>query len=61
MEKIKEKIMNEAEIWKQVEEFFVKNFAVKYILEFQKELLKDIKSSELSYILYLKFKYRAYR
>ena len=48
--------MNEAEIWKQVEEFFVKNFAVKYILEFQKELLKDIKSSELSYILYLKVK-----
>ena len=37
-------------------EFFVKNFAVKYILEFQKELLKDIKSSELSYILYLKVK-----
>ena len=38
-------------------EFFVKNFAVKYILEFQKELLKDIKSSELSYILYLKVKF----
>jgi len=37
-------------------EFFVKNFAVKYILEFQKILLKDIKSSELSYILYLKVK-----
>ena len=37
-------------------EFFVKNFAVKYILEFQKELLKDIKSSELSSILYLKVK-----
>jgi len=37
-------------------EFFVKNFAVKYILEFQKELLKDIKASELSYILYLKVK-----
>ena len=37
-------------------EFFVKNFAVKYILEFQKELLKDIKSSELSYLLYLKVK-----
>ena len=37
-------------------EFFVKNFAVKYILEFQKTLLKDIKSSELSYILYLKVK-----
>ena len=37
-------------------EFFVKNFAVKYILEFQKNLLKDIKSSELSYILYLKVK-----
>ena len=36
--------------------FFVKNFAVKYILEFQKNLLKDIKSSELSYILYLKVK-----
>jgi len=37
-------------------EFFVKNFAVKYILEFQKTLLKDIKLSELSYILYLKVK-----
>ena len=37
-------------------EFFIKNFAVKYILEFQKNLLKDIKSSELSYILYLKVK-----
>ncbi|RRD40049.1 RNA polymerase subunit sigma [Leptotrichia sp. OH3620_COT-345] len=37
-------------------EFFVKNFAVKYILEFQKNLLKDIKASELSYILYLKVK-----
>ena len=37
-------------------EFFIKSFAVKYILEFQKELLKDIKSSELSYILYLKVK-----
>ena len=37
-------------------EFFIKNFAVKYILEYQKELLKDIKSSELSYILYLKVK-----
>ena len=37
-------------------EFFVKNFAIKYILEFQKGLLKDIKSSELSYILYLKIK-----
>lgn len=37
-------------------EFFIKNFAVKYILEFQKSLLKDIKASELSYILYLKVK-----
>ena len=37
-------------------EFFIKNFAVKYILEFQKDLLKDIKASELSYILYLKVK-----
>lgn len=37
-------------------EFFIKNFAVKYILEFQKDLLKDIKASELSYILYLKIK-----
>ena len=37
-------------------EFFIENFAIKYILEFQKELLKDIKSSELSYILYLKMK-----
>lgn len=36
--------------------FFIKNFAVKYILEFQKDLLKNIKSSELSYILYLKIK-----
>ena len=36
--------------------FFIKNFAVKYILEFQKDLLKDIKASELSYILYLKVK-----
>ena len=37
-------------------DFFVKNFAVKYILEFQKDLLKDIKASELSYMLYLKIK-----
>ena len=37
-------------------EFFIENFAVKYILEFQKDLLKDIKASELSYILYLKVK-----
>ena len=37
-------------------EFFIKNFAVKYILEFQKDLLKDIKASELSYILYLTVK-----
>ena len=37
-------------------EFFIKNFAIKYILEFQKDLLKDIKASELSYILYLKIK-----
>jgi len=37
-------------------EFFIKKFAVKYILEFQKDLLKDIKASELSYILYLKVK-----
>ena len=37
-------------------DFFIKNFAVKYILEFQKDLLKDIKASELSYILYLKVK-----
>lgn len=37
-------------------EFFIKSFAVKYILEFQKDLLKDIKASELSYILYLKVK-----
>ena len=37
-------------------EFFIKNFAVKYILEFQKDLLKDIKASELSYLLYLKVK-----
>ncbi len=46
------------EIQKITEEtiFFIKNFAIKYILEFQKELLKNIKSSELSYILYLKTK-----
>ena len=37
-------------------DFFIKNFAVKYILEFQKDLLKDIKASELSYMLYLKIK-----
>lgn len=37
-------------------EFFLKSFAIKYILEFQKNLLKDIRSSELSYILYLKTK-----
>ena len=37
-------------------DFFIKNFAVKYILEFQKGILKDIKASELSYILYLKIK-----
>ena len=35
-------------------EFFIKNFAIKYILEYQKEMLKNIKSSDLSYILYLK-------
>ena len=35
-------------------EFFIRNFAIKYILEYQKEMLKNIKSSELSYILYLK-------
>ena len=43
------------EITKTPEEF-IKNFAIKYILEFQKNMLKDIKSSELSYILYLKVK-----
>ena len=32
-------------------EFFLKNFSIKYILEFQKKLLKNIKSMELSYIL----------
>ncbi len=37
-------------------DFFIKNFAIKYILEFQKGILKDIKASELSYILYLKVK-----
>lgn len=37
-------------------EFFIKSFAVKYILEFQKNLLKDIKAFELSYVLYLKVK-----
>ena len=37
-------------------DFFIKNFAVKYILEFQKGILMDIKASELSYILYLKIK-----
>ena len=37
-------------------EFFLKNFSIKYILEFQKKLLKNIKSMELSYILYLKLK-----
>jgi len=37
-------------------DFFIKNFAVKYILEFQKDLLKDIKASELSYMLYLQIK-----
>lgn len=37
-------------------EFFIKNFAIKYILEYQKSMLRDIKSSELSYILYLKLK-----
>ncbi len=37
-------------------DFFIKNFAIKYILEFQKHILKDIKASELSYILYLKVK-----
>ena len=35
-------------------EFFIKNFAIKYILEYQKDMLKNIKASELSYILYLK-------
>ncbi len=37
-------------------DFFIKNFAIKYILEFQKQVLKDIKASELSYVLYLKVK-----
>ena len=37
-------------------DFYIKNLAVKYIIEFQKDLLKDIKASELSYILYLKVK-----
>ncbi len=35
-------------------EFFIKNFAIKYILEYQKDMLKNIKASELSYILFLK-------
>ncbi len=35
-------------------EFFIRNFAIKYILEYQKDMLKNIKASELSYILFLK-------
>ena len=35
-------------------EFWLKNFAIKYILEYQKKILKDFKASELAYILYLK-------
>lgn len=35
-------------------EFWLKNFAIKYILEYQKRILKDFKASELAYILYLK-------
>ena len=38
------------------ESYFLKNFAIKYILEYQKKLLRDVKSSELSYDLYLKIK-----
>ena len=37
-----------------VVEFWLKNFAIKYILEYQKKILKDFKASELAYILYLK-------
>ena len=35
-------------------EFWLNNFAIKYILEYQKKILKDFKASELAYILYLK-------
>lgn len=35
-------------------EFWLKNFAIKYILEYQKNILKDFKATELAYILYLK-------
>ena len=38
------------------ESYFLKNFAIKYILEYQKKLLRDVKASELSYVLYLKIK-----
>ena len=36
------------------EGYFLKNFAIKYILEYQKKLLRDVKASELSFVLYLK-------
>ena len=35
-------------------EFWLKNFAIKYILEYQKKILNNFKASELSYLLYLK-------
>ncbi len=38
------------------EEYILKNFAIKYILEYQKKLLRDVKASELSFVLYLKIK-----
>lgn len=50
------KYYDDIKIFSKEPEFFMKNFAIKYILEYQKDLLKDIKSSELSYILYLKIK-----
>ena len=35
-------------------EFWLKNFAIKYILEYQKKILNNFKDSELAYLLYLK-------
>ena len=35
-------------------EFWLQNFAIKHILEYQKKILNNFKASELSYLLYLK-------
>ena len=35
-------------------EFWLQNFAIKHILEYQKKILNNFKASELAYLLYLK-------